>query len=62
MKGECRGTISSELRGKLGFGYDPIFIHEGQTQTFGELSIEEKNKVSHRGRSMKALAELLKKD
>lgn len=61
-KGECRGTISMEIRGKQGFGYDPIFIPEGDKRTFGEMTLEEKNRVSHRGRSLKSLVKMLKAD
>ena len=59
-KGECKGAISTEMRGSHGFGYDPIFIPEGDKRTFGEMSLEEKNRVSHRGRALKGLVELLK--
>lgn len=51
----CEGTILHEKRGKSGFGYDPLFYFEEFGKTFAELSMEEKNKVSHRG---KAVAEL----
>lgn len=47
------GHISQEARGSQGFGFDPIFIPEGYTKTFAELSIEEKNKVSHRAIALK---------
>lgn len=47
-KGICRGTIGFEPRGANGFGYDPIFIPDGFTETFGELSGEIKQKISHR--------------
>jgi XTP/dITP diphosphohydrolase len=60
VNGECKGAISTEMRGSNGFGYDPIFIPDGEKRTFGEMSLEEKNKVSHRGRSLRALVELLK--
>lgn len=53
--GECLGTIAEAERGKGGFGYDPIFIPEGETRTFGEMSLKEKNKVSHRARAVEAL-------
>jgi XTP/dITP diphosphohydrolase len=49
--GECKGTISTELRGAKGFGYDPVFIPDGYTETIAELSSEEKNKISHRGKA-----------
>ena len=51
-RGEVRGTISKELRGQNGFGYDPIFIPQGFNKTFGELSREQKNLLSHRLRAV----------
>ncbi len=51
-KGVAKGSISLEKAGSGGFGYDPVFIHEGQTRTYAQTDIEEKNKVSHRGRAM----------
>ena len=53
--GQCRGTIADAERGKGGFGYDPIFIPEGDTRTFAEMSVKEKNAVSHRARAVDAL-------
>ena len=53
--GQCRGTIAEAERGKGGFGYDPIFVPEGDTRTFAEMSVPEKNKVSHRARAVDAL-------
>ena len=53
--GQCRGTIAEAERGKGGFGYDPIFAPEGDTRTFAEMSVPEKNKVSHRARAVDAL-------
>jgi XTP/dITP diphosphohydrolase len=61
VTGECRGTISFEERGSGGFGYDPIFIPEGDERTFAEMQIEDKNLVSHRGKALKALLAVLKK-
>lgn len=49
--GECHGKIVSP-RGTYDFGWDPIFMPDGYTQTFGELSIEEKNKISHRAKAL----------
>jgi XTP/dITP diphosphohydrolase len=54
-EGSCHGTILTEARGTSGFGYDPLFYYEPLQKTFAELSLEEKNRVSHRG---KVLAEL----
>lgn len=54
-EGVCEGLILKEPRGENGFGYDPLFFHEPSGKTFAEMSIEEKSRVSHRG---KALAEL----
>ena len=54
-EGECHGTIIDEKRGENGFGYDPVFYFEEYGKTFAELTMDEKGKISHRG---KALAEL----
>lgn len=48
VRGECRGTILHKEKGEGGFGYDPLFFVEEYGKTFGELSSEEKNKISHR--------------
>ena len=56
LHGECRGAIADRERGKGGFGFDPIFIPEGGTKTFGEMTLSEKNAVSHRARAGDALA------
>ncbi len=58
-RGRVDGYISIEPRGDKGFGFDPIFIPEGSDMTFAEMSIDEKNKYSHRARSVsKALEKL----
>ena len=59
FNGVVRGKISSKPRGKYGFHYDPIFIPEGSEKTFGEMSIEEKNKISHRARAINKLKKFL---
>jgi len=51
-EGECEGVISDVLTGNQGFGYDPLFYYEPLKKTFAEMSTEEKNQVSHRGRAM----------
>lgn len=56
-EGSCEGSIASEGRGTLGFGYDPFFIPEGETRTMGEIPLEEKLGFSHRGRAFRALAQ-----
>ncbi len=59
--GVCRGHIATEERGRDGFGYDALFVPEGTTQTFAELSAAEKNVISHRGRAMRACRSFLEK-
>lgn len=59
--GICAGTIMTEKRGEKGFGYDPIFQPEDKTQTFAEMSSEEKGDISHRGKAVKQLIEALSK-
>ena len=56
FEGVVDGEILTEKRGKSGFGYDPIFKAEGYSKTFAEISLNEKNKIGHRG---KAIAQLL---
>ena len=54
------GKISNELRGQQGFGYDPVFIPDGYSQTFAELGLAEKNKISHRGIAIRKLVRYLR--
>lgn len=58
FEGIVNGTIIKERRGKGGFGYDPIFVPEGYSQTLAEIG-EEKNKISHRARAIAKLADFL---
>ena len=60
FEGEVQGTILKECRGDDGFGYDPIFLPEGSTLTFAEMSHEAKNSISHRGKATAKLVEFLK--
>lgn len=62
VEGIVKGTLSKEIRGDSGFGYDPIFIPEGFEKTFGELPETVKNTFSHRARAFSALKERLKKE
>lgn len=59
FEGICEGIIADEYKGKNGFGYDPIFIPNGYKLTMGELSFDEKNKISHRGIASKQLIQYL---
>ena len=58
--GETCGVIINERRGEGGFGYDPLFYYEPLGKTFAELSGEQKNAVSHRGKAIELFAEYLK--
>lgn len=59
FEGICDGTIINEERGTGGFGYDPVFIPNGDTRTFAEMSMDEKNKFSHRKKATAKLIEFL---
>jgi XTP/dITP diphosphohydrolase len=50
--GVCSGRIARSLRGSNGFGYDPVFVPTGHKETFGELSAQVKNRISHRARAL----------
>ena len=54
VEGRTAGTIIDAPRGHLGFGYDPIFIPDGNARTYAEMTQTEKNAISHRGRAMRA--------
>lgn len=60
FEGRVDGEIIERQRGTSGFGYDPIFLPEGFDRTFAEMSDEEKNSISHRGRAMRKLMSFLK--
>ncbi len=57
--GVVKGQIIEDLRGRGGFGYDPVFIPEGHSQTFAEMPLETKNQISHRGRAVGQLVAFL---
>ena len=58
--GATEGRLIHETRGTGGFGYDPIFVPEGTAQTFAEMEMGAKNRISHRGRAFAMLAEAMK--
>lgn len=57
--GICTGEITESKSGTDGFGYDPVFKAEGYTKTFAEMSLEEKNRIGHRGKAVKQLVAFL---
>ena len=59
-RGECPGTLAYAPKGSDGLGYDPIFFLPERKKTFAELTAEEKNAISHRGRALEAFGEKLK--
>lgn len=61
FEGIVEGEITREKNGKSGFGYDPVFLPSGFRKTFAEMSLGEKNKISHRGRAVEKLVRHLKK-
>jgi len=61
FEGTVQGRITDTARGDSGFGYDPIFVPDGFEQTFGELSEEMKNTISHRAKAIRALADRLQR-
>ena len=60
--GKVDGAITTEMRGKGGFGYDPIFVPKGQRKTFAQMTVEEKNSMSHRGRAARSVVRFLLKE
>ncbi len=60
FEGIVNGRITHEPRGRLGFGYDPVFVPEGYEQTFAEMAPTQKNSISHRYEALRALTEFLK--
>lgn len=60
-EGICEGSIIHVMRGNQGFGYDPVFLVGGTDRTMAELSLEEKNRISHRARALEATVQFLEK-
>jgi XTP/dITP diphosphohydrolase len=58
-EGILTGSLASAPRGANGFGYDPIFVPDGSQQTTAELSAQDKDAISHRGRALRALAPVI---
>ena len=61
FEGECRGEINHAPVGDMGFGYDPLFVPDGETRTFAQMELEEKKAISHRGNAIRALKNALGK-
>ena len=61
FEGECRGEINHAPVGDMGFGYDPLFVPDGETRTFAQMELEEKKIISHRGNAIRALKKALGK-
>ena len=59
VEGKCFGAIADAPSGAAGFGYDPLFVPDGFTRSFAELSADEKNAISHRGRALAAAKAIL---
>ena len=59
FEGVVNGMITHQIMGDSGFGYDPIFIPDGYTQTFSQMSLEQKNKISHRSLAVEKLIQYL---
>ena len=59
FEGIVKGNIINERKGREGFGYDPVFMPEGFSKTFAEMSADEKNSISHRGRAVARLVAFL---
>lgn len=57
--GICKGEITTSKKGKNGFGYDSVFQPEGSEKTFAEMEMEEKSRLSHRGKAMRKLLDYL---
>ena len=59
FEGIVRGTITESLRGNQGFGYDPVFLPDGSSKTLAEMTMLEKNAISHRAIALRKLVQFL---
>jgi XTP/dITP diphosphohydrolase len=59
FEGRCEGRITKKIIGSNGFGYDPVFVPDGQEKTFAQMSIEEKISLSHRKKAVDKMAQFL---
>jgi XTP/dITP diphosphohydrolase len=62
FEGTVMGHIAESPRGRQGFGYDPVFVPEGEERTFAEMEAEEKERIGHRGEAVRKLGEFLRKE
>ena len=60
FEGKTQGTIIQEYKGKGGFGYDPLFYYQPMDKTFAQMTAEEKNSISHRGKAIELFAQNMK--
>lgn len=60
FEGVVEGRITEQPAGDHGFGYDPVFVPEGETETFAEMAPERKNAISHRGRAVRRFADFMR--
>ena len=60
VEGKCFGTVSRSPSGAEGFGYDPLFVPDGFDKSFAELTMDEKNAISHRGRALSAALKIMR--
>lgn len=60
FQGICRGHLITQARGEHGFGYDPMFVPEGYSETFGELGWDVKSRISHRARALQQLVDWMR--
>ena len=57
--GECRGRIAFKPKGSYGFGFDPIFMVDGTEKNFAQLTLKEKNQISHRAKALRKMKKVL---